>query len=102
MSAAFSPHFALEKNGHPGTLPEWAGPAYVAPMSKLLQTGLILLGIGALSGSGIFLFKWGPCGPSSIWSLIFMLIAMASLAVGSLFVVAGLLKMLAQRVRVNS
>ena len=71
-------------------------------MSKLLQTGLKLLGVGVLSGSGMFLFKWGPCGPSSIWALICMLTAMVSLAVGSLFVVAGLLKVLVERVRVNS
>jgi hypothetical protein len=71
-------------------------------MPKLLRTGLILLGTGILSGCGMFLFKWGSCGPSSVWGFIFMLAAMASLAVGSLFVVAAFLKMLVERVRVNS
>ena len=102
MSAAFSPHFALERTGTLVLFLLGPGRLKMRQLSKLLQTGLMLLGIGALSGSGIFLFRWGPCGPSSIWGLIFMLTAMASLAVGSLFVVAGLLKMLVQRVRVNS
>lgn len=67
-------------------------------MSNLLRTGAILLGTGLLSGCGMFLFKWGPCGPSSIWGLIFLLTAMVCFALAALFLVIGFLKMLVRRV----
>jgi hypothetical protein len=68
-------------------------------MSDLLRTGLKLLGFGALAGCGMFLFRWGPCGPSSIWGLVFLLAALACMAVGSLFEVFGFLRMLLQWMR---
>ena len=66
-------------------------------MPKLLKTGLILLAAGILAGCTMPLFRWGPCGPSSLWAIALLLAALASLAIGSLFTVAGLLKMLMQR-----
>jgi hypothetical protein len=71
-------------------------------MSDLLRTDLKLLGAGILDGCGMFLFRWGPCGPSSIWGLVFLLAAMACMAVGALFVVFGLLRMLLQRMRTGT
>jgi hypothetical protein len=60
---------------------------------------MMVLGIGLLFGCAVFLFKWGPCGPSSIWGLIFMLAAMVCFAVGLMFVVAGVFKKLLERIR---
>ena len=57
------------------------------------------MGTGLLSGCGMFLFRWGPCGPSSIWGLIFLLTAMVCFALGALFLVIGFLEMLVGRVR---
>jgi hypothetical protein len=66
-------------------------------MSSLMRTGLKLLGAGILAGCGMFLFRWGPCGPSSIWGMVFLLAALGCLSVGSLFVVVSLLRMLLDR-----
>lgn len=63
-------------------------------MSPLLRTGLKLVAAGFLAGGGMLLFKWGPCGPSSIWGLLSLLAAMGCFALGSLFVVVALLRML--------
>jgi hypothetical protein len=62
-------------------------------MSGLLQTAFFLLG-GVLFGYGISLLKWGPCGPSSIWGLIFALASLTCFAVGALLVFVALLKKL--------
>ena len=71
-------------------------------MSSLLRTGLKLLGVGILAGCGMGLFRWGPCGPSSIWGLVFLLSALGCLALGSLFVVLSLLRMLVERMRTGT
>jgi hypothetical protein len=71
-------------------------------MSGPLHTGLILLGTVLLSGCGMSFFRWGPCGPSSIWGLIFLLFAWACLGVGCLWVVAGLVRWLINRMSANA
>lgn len=63
-------------------------------MSGLLRTALILFGSGVLFGYGLSLFKWCPCGPSSIWGMIFALASLTCFAVGALLVVAAVLKKL--------
>lgn len=70
-------------------------------MPKLLRIGVILIGAGVLSGYGMALFKWGPCGPSSIWGLVLMFAAMVCLGTGSLLVVAWLLKLVANRIQLS-
>jgi hypothetical protein len=71
-------------------------------MSSLMRTGLKLVGAGILAGCGMSLFRWGPCGPSSIWGLLFLLAALGCLAVGALFVVISLLRMLVDRMRTST
>jgi hypothetical protein len=68
-------------------------------MSGLLQTVLTLFGTGFLFLCAMGLFRWGPCGPSSIWGMIFMLASMVCFAVGSVLAVAALLKKLFSAVR---
>jgi hypothetical protein len=71
-------------------------------MPRLLFSGLALIATGLLFACGMFLFKWGPCGPSSIWGLVFIFAAMTCGAVGSLLIVAGLLRKLAGRSRLKT
>jgi hypothetical protein len=68
-------------------------------MSKLLRSGLTLLGVGVVAAGGIFFSKWGPCGPSSIVGLVCLLTAGICVMLGSLFLVVGLLKLALHRVR---
>jgi hypothetical protein len=64
---------------------------------EILKTGLKLLAAGVVAGCTMPVFSWGPCGPSSLWGLALLLAALVSLVIGSLFTVAGLVKMLVQR-----
>jgi hypothetical protein len=68
-------------------------------MSKLLRSGLTLLGVGAVAAGGMFFSKWGPCGPSSIAGLVCLLAAGICLMLGSLFLVVGLLKLAVHKLR---
>jgi hypothetical protein len=68
-------------------------------MCAMLQTALILFGTGLLFFSCMGLFRWGPCGPSSIWALIFLLVSMVCFGVGSLLAIAVMLKKLFSAVR---
>jgi len=71
-------------------------------MSKLLRTGLTLLGVGVLSVGGMCFSKWGPCGPSSITGLIFLLSAGVCFTLACLFLVVSFFKFLVQKARESS
>jgi hypothetical protein len=53
-------------------------------MKAALRAGLWMCGIGAASVFGAFAAggQWGPCGPSNIAGLIFMLLSFILLPIG--------------------
>jgi hypothetical protein len=61
---------------------------------RVAADAFILFGSGVLCGYSLSLFKWGPCGPSSVWGLIFPIASLTCFAVGALLVVAALLRKL--------
>jgi hypothetical protein len=71
-------------------------------MSKLLRAGFALLGVGLLSVVGMTFSKWGPCGPSNISGLVYMLSAGISFLLASLFFVISFFRYVAQKVRESS
>lgn len=71
-------------------------------MSKLLRAGFVLLGVGLLSVVGMTFSKWGPCGPSNISGLVFLLGAGISFLLGSLFLVISFFRYGAKKARESS
>jgi len=71
-------------------------------MSKLLRAGFALLGVGLLSVAGMTFSKWGPCGPSSIGGLVFLLSAGISFLLAAFFLVISFFRYVAQKARESS
>jgi hypothetical protein len=58
-------------------------------MSKLLRTGLTLLGAGVFCLFGVTTASWGSCGPTNPIGLVALLSAMICFPLGVLFLVIG-------------
>lgn len=68
-------------------------------MKRALRIALWILGAGILSlfACAAFGGQWGPCGPSSIWGLVFLLTALACIPVGTVVLVISLIAFVFQR-----
>ncbi|MFZ0480515.1 MAG: hypothetical protein WAL71_15350 [Terriglobales bacterium] len=63
-------------------------------MDRILQIGLVTLGVGILSALGVLVTSssWGPCGPSSPATLISALAALFCLPAGAILSITGLVR----------
>lgn len=71
----------------------------VNTVKRVLRIGLGILvtGVFALFAPGLFGGQWGPFGPSSIWGLVFFLVALACIPVGMVVSVVALFTLLFQK-----
>ena len=67
-------------------------------MNRVLGSGLWILGGGFFSAFAGVAFggHWGPCGPSSIWGLVFFLAALVTVPPGAIVSLIGLILHLRQ------
>jgi len=71
-------------------------------MSKLLRSGLILLGAGLLCLVGMASTRWGPCGPSNPIGLISLLCAIVCFPLGATFLLVSGIRHLLRKSRAEA
>lgn len=63
-------------------------------MNRVLRAGTWILGIAVLSFLGAFPVgaPWGPCGPSNIWGVFLLFLALLGVPVGAIVSLIGFVR----------